>query len=229
MCEYKKGITDFSSALKLTSSDKQILLNRGANYYFIGEFDKSEKDLRKAIEISPDFAEAYNTLGILLMAQGNYADAIPVFEKSIKFAKSLEKAMPLRNISLSYIALGELPKAEKLIAEAKKIDPRNKFLFHVLGRYHYALGDFEKSLDFYNTAESASDIPGEFALEKSLALIRNGFFDEGLSYINLALSDDPNHLSLKDLLKELQSLSIMETSPRLADCISIIQEYISSN
>jgi TolB-like protein/DNA-binding winged helix-turn-helix (wHTH) protein/Tfp pilus assembly protein PilF len=52
------------------------------NMYFDWDFDAAERNLRKAIEINPSYAAAHDWLGVLLAAEGKFAEARAELERA---------------------------------------------------------------------------------------------------------------------------------------------------
>jgi Flp pilus assembly protein TadD len=52
----------------------------------LGHVDEAEQSLRKAIEVDPRFAEAYDTLGLVLVRRGNFAGAAAQFEQAVRLS-----------------------------------------------------------------------------------------------------------------------------------------------
>jgi len=57
--------------------------SRGLTYYEMREYDKAISDFNKAIELKPDYAEAYRDLGKAYVAIGDTAKATEAFETAI--------------------------------------------------------------------------------------------------------------------------------------------------
>ena len=60
----------------------EILNGMGTANLGLGRLGQSEKLLRRAVEIEPDWPEAWNNLGVLLMERGQLAEAQQVFRKA---------------------------------------------------------------------------------------------------------------------------------------------------
>ena len=56
------------------------------------DFDSAVQNLRKALELSPEFPEANLQLGIVLQAQGKLNDAIRLLEKAVSISPNLSAA-----------------------------------------------------------------------------------------------------------------------------------------
>ena len=50
----------------------------------LGNYRQAIEDLNRAIEIKPDYAEAYNNRGIAYKGLGNYNQAIKDFDRAIE-------------------------------------------------------------------------------------------------------------------------------------------------
>ena len=63
------------------------------------EYDKAISFLEKAIELNPDYAVAYNNLGIAYKAQGNLTKAIESYDKAIELKPAAAAAYWNRSIA----------------------------------------------------------------------------------------------------------------------------------
>ena len=87
------------------------LNNIGYFYMTIGQYDKAEKFLKKALSLFSSFHLASMNLGELYLKQKNYSLAMTYLEKSLS-------DMP--NLSRSHRLLGELHREQGRENEAKK-------------------------------------------------------------------------------------------------------------
>jgi tetratricopeptide (TPR) repeat protein len=55
----------------------------GSYFISIRSYDAAVRDLRRAIELQPDFPEAHNRLGVALMRKGQFREAIPEFQTAV--------------------------------------------------------------------------------------------------------------------------------------------------
>jgi tetratricopeptide (TPR) repeat protein len=65
-------------------NDPVLLANRGLILTLRGEATKAEADFRRAIEIAPDYADAYPQLGQSLIERGQYRDAIAPLTRALE-------------------------------------------------------------------------------------------------------------------------------------------------
>jgi Flp pilus assembly protein TadD len=126
---------------------------------------KTEKELREAIRINPEDAEAHNNLGILLAGQGKYHEAEKAFREAIRINPDDAEAHNNLGILLSDLGDGETDpekkkqyyqEAEKEYREAIRINPdlaeahsNLGILLKNQGRYAEARAELEKAAELY--------------------------------------------------------------------------------
>ncbi|MBN1352569.1 tetratricopeptide repeat protein [candidate division KSB1 bacterium] len=71
--------------------------------------DEAILEFKIAIELDPNFAEAYNNLGLAYLLQENYKDAIDIFNQGIE--KNAKYADLFNNLGYAYYELGEYSSA----------------------------------------------------------------------------------------------------------------------
>ena len=57
-----------------------------------GKFDEAIEAYRKSISLKPDYAEAYNNMGITLKDQNKFEEAIEAYKKSISLKPNYYEA-----------------------------------------------------------------------------------------------------------------------------------------
>ncbi|RMD89662.1 MAG: tetratricopeptide repeat protein, partial [Alphaproteobacteria bacterium] len=72
-----------------------VLSALGSANLRLGRLDQAERLLRRAVERDPDFAAAWNNLGVVLMEKGEAAEAVRVFE--IAFSLDGGRSEEIRN------------------------------------------------------------------------------------------------------------------------------------
>lgn len=82
-----ESISEFNEALKNISyaTPERAYMNMGWAYYKKKNYRDAEFNLKKAIQIAPDFFIAHYNLGILYRDTGKYKEAIKSFKLAIKY------------------------------------------------------------------------------------------------------------------------------------------------
>ena len=126
---------------QLKSDAKQLsveeLLYAGTLYN--GNLDQIENAYKKATEIYPNDARAFNNVALVEYAKGNYSEAANWLQKAARIGNIL----PETNANLGLLALqqGDVQAAENLIAKATGANGLNE----VLGNLHLAQGKYAQA------------------------------------------------------------------------------------
>ena len=80
--EYELALEAFTRAALDQGLTPEILTSMGSANLGLGRLGQAEDLLRRAVEEEPEWPEAWNNLGVLLMEQGETAEAVRVFERA---------------------------------------------------------------------------------------------------------------------------------------------------
>jgi len=95
----------------------------GWAYSFQGRIDKAIAECEIAIRLDPEFGNPYNDIGVYLMQQEKFDEAIPWLERA-KTAKRYEpRHFPYLNLGRVYVAKGMMIKALEEFREALRLNP----------------------------------------------------------------------------------------------------------
>lgn len=143
---------------KIASNDKQSNTSKSQNIKAIKFYDQGtvafQKEdfvaavnyFQKAVKEDPEFAFAWDNLGISYRRLDKFDEAIAAYETSLKIDPS--GLMPLQNIAVAYQYKKEYDKAIKAYESLAEIDPDNPEVFYGLGNlYASYLKDYSKGLD----------------------------------------------------------------------------------
>jgi len=73
-------------------------------FYHLGRFDESIASSRRAVELDPAFADAYNNLGLALISQGQPAEAVNIFRKTIELRPNILTSHSNMLLTLQYVS-----------------------------------------------------------------------------------------------------------------------------
>ena len=117
----------------------------------LGMLDKSIEAYKKCISLKPDFAEAYNNMGIALQKLKRYDEAINVYQKAISIKPEHEHFY--NNMGSVFKDKGEFEKAIETYKKCISINPRNVDALYNLGntlkdnhQYDEAIKEYEKCI-----------------------------------------------------------------------------------
>ena len=80
--EYQLALEAYTRAAGEKGLTAEVLVALGSANLALGRLNQSEKLLRRAVVAEPDWPEAWNNLGVLLMERGKTAEASKIFEKA---------------------------------------------------------------------------------------------------------------------------------------------------
>ena len=74
----------FDRAVAADGTSAEYVANRGNARRAAGDRSSAEQDYREALTLDPEWGNALNGLGVLLVEQGRAADAIPLLERAVR-------------------------------------------------------------------------------------------------------------------------------------------------
>lgn len=106
-----QGFVRYYPLLKGSAKDKaQELYDSGLSHFRSDDLILAEKDLRRALDYDPGFADAYEALGVMLGRQDRYPEAITLMEKLTEVDPN--SSMAHTNLSLFLMKTGKIEEAE---------------------------------------------------------------------------------------------------------------------
>jgi tetratricopeptide (TPR) repeat protein len=135
-------------------SDKSLSSNPVAfKHYKEGESyaekDKTEKAIesfKKAVELDPEFAFAWDNLGLCYRKLNKYDDAIRCYKKSLEVDEY--GIMPLQNMAVVYEYRREYKEAAEVYLKLMEGYPDNPEGYYGAGRAYYMSGDYASGVDY---------------------------------------------------------------------------------
>lgn len=119
-------------------------LEKGAKAFSTGKVEDAIQAIRKAIEIFPRYAQAYNNLGVALTSKGDHTAAGQAFAESIKIN---ERFTPPRiNVARLRLKTQDLQGAADSIQKVLELEPKNLEGLAVAAQVQFFQGRFEYAL-----------------------------------------------------------------------------------
>ena len=120
------------------------LYNLGTLAGNAGRSDDAIRWYRRALEVRPDYPEAWNNLGNELRNRGRFTEAIPAYERVIELNPRHFAAR--NNLGASLAAVGRVPEAVARCEEALRINPRFPLAHRNLGAILTHTGELERAI-----------------------------------------------------------------------------------
>ncbi len=199
-------------------NDAMVFSNYGVILQNLGKFREAELSYRKALEIKPDYPEAYSNLGNILRYQGKSKEAELSIRKALEIKPDYAEAYSnLANILKNQ---GKFKEAELSIRKALEIKPDYAEAYSNLGNL---LSDLGKLREAELSIRKALEIKPNYAeAHSNLGTILKdiGKFKEAELSYRKALEIKPNlaegHYNLGNILRDFGRLQEAELSYRKA-------------
>lgn len=126
--------------------------NLAGVYIEKGDYEKAVFELKKVLELAPNFAEGYIQLGTSYRKLGMIDNAIRSYQVSIKIKP--DSWIPYQNLAALFFQKQQFKDAEQMTLIAIQLHPNSQILYKNLGMIYEALGDKDKSEAAYDKANA---------------------------------------------------------------------------
>jgi tetratricopeptide (TPR) repeat protein len=157
--DYPKAIEYFEEASRLASASNPEMLDGVFHFYYgaalerNGQFDRAVTAFKKAIELNPDYADAYNYLGFMYAdKKQNLEEAHDLIEKALAYEP--ENGAFLDSFGWVLFRLGKFDKALLYLQEAAKWTRDDAVIFDHMGDVYREMGKHVDALEYYEKAKS---------------------------------------------------------------------------
>jgi tetratricopeptide (TPR) repeat protein len=122
---------DFDEAIRLYKESIAIFPTADAHtflgwaYSFKGRLNEAIAQCEIAIQLDPEFGNPYNDIGVYLMQQQRFDDAIPWLERAKSATRYEPRHFPYINLGRIYLTKGMIQRALEEFASALDINPRD--------------------------------------------------------------------------------------------------------
>lgn len=132
---------------KSMSTNKKALeyYQEGQDYSAREQYDLAIVSYNKAVKKDPEFAFAWDNLGISYRKRGNFKEAIKCYEKSLEIDPN--GAVPLQSMAVAYGLMNDFKKSAEVYDRFIKLHPEDPEGYFGSGRASYLAGDYSKGVD----------------------------------------------------------------------------------
>jgi len=124
--------------------------NLGDYYSRHGDYQKAIEEFKTAIELMPNYGDAYHNLANAYREIGNNEEAIASYQKALSFNPNLWQSH--QNLAARYFEQGEFELTLQELEKAIKINPQNPALYTNLGIVYLQLNEKEKAKEAFQQA-----------------------------------------------------------------------------
>ncbi|MFD2602390.1 tetratricopeptide repeat protein [Flavobacterium suzhouense] len=140
------GSEDLASDKSYSSNPEAMkFYTEGNKYAEKGKNDKAIESYKKAVKADPEFAFAWDNLGLSYRKANNYEEAIKCYNKSLEVDPF--GILPLQNLAVVYEYTKDYKAAAGTYSKLIESDSNNPEGYYGAGRAYYMAGDYEKGVD----------------------------------------------------------------------------------
>jgi tetratricopeptide (TPR) repeat protein len=160
------------------SDDARALFVRGLQAYKEDHDEEAIEHLKRAVELSPDFAEAHYRLGLAYNATKQAEEADKAFAEAVKAYEKIVKQEPKNSdayyfLGLCYEKLGKYDDAVKALKEAVKNSPQeDDDKYYELASAHFKIAQYDEAVRALNKTLEIK--PDHYPAQELLEQARNG-------------------------------------------------------
>lgn len=149
--QYKEAVDILQSVLRDDSDNVEAIYWTGLAYEGLGDPQKTEFYLRKAISVNPEYADALNALGYFFAENGtNLDEAVDLIKKALK--KSPRQAGYIDSLGWAYFKQGKLDEALEQLETAIRLMPQSAEIQDHLGDAYMKKGLKDKAIAAWQRA-----------------------------------------------------------------------------
>jgi Flp pilus assembly protein TadD len=205
-----------------------------------GRIPDATFEYRRAVRIYPNYADAHNNLGAVLLQSGRTTEAIGEYRAAVRLDPNYPDAHSNLGGALAQIP-GRLPDAAAELETAVSLDPENarrraalgNVLLQMPGRMSESIAQLETAVKIdpeltdarYSLAVALAQIPGRLpeAVVEFNTVLRTKPDDAGAHYqLGVALSRMPG--KLPDAIQEIEAAARISPDPRLQELLNRLRQ-----
>jgi len=163
-----------------------------------GRFEQAVAEWQKALQMSPEDAEARNNLGVALAGAGRYEEAITHYREAL--AVHPDSPDVQNNIGRALAAQGKIDDAIEYYQKAVAAAPNSAEINNNLGFAFLRKGNVEAAIAHLEKAVAQEPRFGEAHYNLGAALAQTGRLDEAIGHYRQALESDPDSAEIHNNL-----------------------------
>jgi len=171
--------------------DDHSLIRAGHGSLHDKDFDDAARSYREALEINPNNAEAYRSLGFALSQLKGFKEAIECLRKSLEIEP--KNAYAHTHLGNSLLSLGRIDEGIGHFRTAVEIDPECDEVYYNLATVLTGVGKLDEAIKHFRKTVEINPRHAFAHYNLGLALCEQGKIDEGAGHYRKTLEIKPDH------------------------------------
>lgn len=225
--ELKEKTEYYTQVIQLLPDEAHGYLNRGFNYFLLGDFKMAEEDFTRVIDLEPDNMVACCLRGFSRDKIEKHKEAMDDFIRALEIDPTFADAYV--GMGLMKARRGMYNEAIKYFDQALEIDPNHEKSYAYRGNAYYhsqkyknAVGDYNKALSLNpSLKDELSEKLGETSFWMGIHYSeKQGEYDKAVEHLNQAIKCIPDRPEI--YLYRAEALMELEKIPEAKDDLETI-------
>jgi len=203
---YTQALGKLLEAEKIYADDHILQNYLGLTYLNKDQVDLAIEHFKRAVQLKPGYAPAYNNLGTAYLRENDWDRAIKIFEAVSKDLLYATPHYPLTNLGYAYYNKRDFGQAETYYRKALEIEPHYINALLGLGRTYIAALKIQDAIQTLETARKFYPTSAEVYFELATAFKLSGQYREAVWAYGKVVdiqSEGPLAAQAKDEMKHL--------------------------
>ena len=170
---YELALVEFQRSIQTDKKNKKSYFALGSVNETMGKFIEAEQYYKDALDIDPEYSEAYNALGVVYSRQERWQEALKAFNKALENKLYTTPHIIYYNIAHVYMAQKNYEKAIAAYRDSKRFANYDQTIYE-LGTALFEAGKVKEAISEFKEGVSLSPNNAYIRYGLALALLKDG-------------------------------------------------------
>ncbi|MDA9989519.1 tetratricopeptide repeat protein [Paracoccaceae bacterium] len=223
--QFSEAISLIKEMIKLLSKNEKLFATMAFCHQRMGHHEAAIEAYYKALAIKPDYAEAYNNIGISLKELSRLDESVKAYNKALAIKPDYAEAY--NNMGTTLKEQEKLEEAKEAYNKALTIKPDSAEIYKNIGNILKEQGNLEDAITVFKKATELNPYYAEAYTNMSLTLLQTGNLRMSQEILNRALMIDAEYGEAIDNFFNLNN-QLLGVSPNFYHMCKHINKNLTS-
>jgi eukaryotic-like serine/threonine-protein kinase len=150
MGRVEASVTEYRAALEAEPLSLIINASMGLSLYFARDYDQAIAELRKTVDLDPDFVEAHSRLGLVYEQKGMLREAVEEFQKAVAMSGGAPRFISA--LGHAYAISGQTARAQGALIRLERLSHQEYVAPYDVAVVYMGLNDRDRALKYLEAA-----------------------------------------------------------------------------